>query len=113
MYPPSLAPRKFFLAIKHKPSGGLLPAVRGYGFTRAKPSLEEAPRLFTKIGPAKQALSYWLEGEMYEGIESEDETGFTTTIQCIKRPERRAQDMEIVEIEVVVRSLSEAQLRRL
>lgn len=112
MYPSS-TPRKFFLAIKHRPSGGFLPAVRGYGFTRTKPSLEEAPRLFTKIGPAKQALSYWLEGELYEGVEYETDTGMSTTVQLVKRPERRACDMEIVEIEVVVRSLNEAQLRRL
>lgn len=104
------ASRRFFLAIRHRPSGGLLPSVKGYGFTRASPSLVDAPRLFTKMGPAKQALGYWLEGEMYEGIETDDNT---TTIKCIRRPERRAIDMEIVEIEVVVRSLSDAQLRNL
>lgn len=105
--------RRFFLGIRHKPTGGFLPSVKGYGFTRAVPTLEDAPRLFTKIGPAKQALSYWLEGEMFESVEFDPTEGGTTTIQCVRKPERKASDMEIVEIEVIVRTLSEANLRRL
>lgn len=102
-------PRKFFLAIRHKPSGGFLPAVKGYGFTRTKPTLDEPPRLFTKTGPARQALNYWLEGEMYEGAFDDDKGQIE--IRCMKQADRRAADMELVEIELIVRSLSEAQLR--
>lgn len=100
--------RQFFLAIRHKPSGGFLPAVRGYGFTRTEPTLEEPPRLFQKPGPCRQALNRWLEGEMFEA-EADDDNQIS--IRLIKRPHRRRELMEIVEIELVVRTLSEAQLR--
>jgi hypothetical protein len=63
------------------------------------------------MGPAKQALSRWLEGEQFEG-ELNEETN-QIEIRCIRRPERRVEEMEIVEIEVIVRSLTEAQLRSL
>lgn len=103
--------RRFFLAIRHKPSGGFLPAVKGYGFTRTEPTREAPPRLFEKMGPCKQALSYWLEGELFEvGIESEDGS---QNLRLIRKPNRRASEMEIVEIEIVARTLTEAELRRL
>lgn len=105
------SPRKFFLAIRHKPTGGLLPAVKGYGFTRAAPTHDEAPRLFKKLGPAKQALARWLEGELYEG--AEDDESNQISLRLVPKKDRKACDMELVEIEVLVRSLSEAQLRRL
>lgn len=103
-------PRVHFLAIKHRPSGGFLPAVRGYGFTRTVPSLTEPPRLFTKHGPCRQALAYWLEGELYEGTPDDENR---IDLRLLRKPERREEDMEIVEIEITCRSLSEAELRRL
>lgn len=103
--------KRFFLAIRHKPSGGFLPAVRGYGFTRATPSTTAPPRLFEKPGPARQALDYWLEGELFEGTVDED-SGLQE-LRLVRKPERRAFDMEIVEIEITARTLSEAELRRL
>lgn len=105
---PPPPPRQFFLALRHKPSGGFLPNVRGYGFTRTEPTLSEPPRLFEKPGPCRQALNRWLEGEHYEGTEDEDGT---IRIKVLPRPSRRKAEFEIVEIELVVRSLSEAQLR--
>lgn len=102
--------RTIFLAIRHKPTQGFLPAVKGYGFTRTTPSLVAAPRLFEKMGPCKQALAHWLEGELYEGNPNDDGE---TNLRLIKKPERRVEDMEIVEIEIVARTLSEAELRRL
>lgn len=104
------APRKHFLAIRHK-NGGFLPAVKGYGFTRTTPTLTEPPRLFTKPGPCRQALRYWLEGELYEGSGTDDDGQID--LRLIRKPERREEDMEVVEIEIIVRSLSEAELRRL
>lgn len=101
-------PRRFFIAIRHKPSGGFLPATRGYGFTREEPTLSKPPRLFEKPGPCKQALARWLEGELFEG-EANDENEIT--LRLVKRPDRRATDFEFVEIELVVRTFSEAQLR--
>lgn len=108
MKPPS---RKLFLAIRHNPSGGFLPQMTSYGFTRCNPSLTEPPRLFTKPGAATQALNRWLEGEWMEGFYN-DETG-EQQIKIIPRHDRRRTDMEIVEIEVTARTLSEAELRRL
>lgn len=103
-----LKTRNFFLAIRHKPSGGFLPAVKGYGFTRTEPTLDSPPRLFEKTGPCNQALNRWLEGALWEGPENDEGE---ITIRCIRKPERSRSSMEIVEIELVVRSLSEAQLR--
>lgn len=103
--------QRFFLAIRHKPSGGFLPNVKGWGFTRTQPSLTEPPRLFAKMGPLKQALDNWLQGEQFEVDAFEDDS--VTRIRVVPRPERRAKDMEVVEIELIVRSLSEAELRRL
>lgn len=101
--------RKFFFAIKHKPSGGFLPQMSSYGFTRCEPSLIEPPRLFPKMGPARQALDRWLKGEWYEKFASDEEI----SIEVVARPDRRAADMEIVEIELHPRTLTEAQLRSL
>lgn len=103
-------PRNLFLAIRHKPSQGFLPAVKGYGFTRTKPTCEEPPRLFEKMGPCKQALTRWLEGELFEGNVTDDGT---IDLRLVHKPERRRTDMEIVEIEIIARTLSEAELRRL
>lgn len=103
--------RRYFLAIRHRPSGGLLPNVRGYGFTRVEPSATEPPRLFVRQSSAKQALNYWLEGEYSETLDSDSDFGESITLNCKLRPDRKAAEMEIVEVEVVVRTLAEAQLR--
>lgn len=101
--------RIFFLAIRHIPSGGFLPAQTSYGFTRTEPTLVDPPRLFTKKGPAKQALARWLEGALYEGNYDEDTN--ETSLKLVPRPHRRAAEMEIVEVELFARTLSDAQLR--
>lgn len=103
--------RKLFLAIRHNPSGGFLPQMTSYGFTRCNPSLTEPPRLFTKPGAAKQALDRWLEGRWFEGMYN-DETG-QQDITIVPVAGRRREDMEIVEIEISSRTLTEAELRRL
>lgn len=103
--------RKFYFAIRHKPSGGFLPQMAAYGFTRTSPSLDEPPRLFTTKKGCEQSLRRWLEGEWYEG-QFNDETQ-TQDVKIIKVPSRRAIEMEIVEIEISARTLTEAELRRL
>ena len=105
--------RRYFLAIRHRPSGGLLPNVRGYGFTRVEPSITDPPRLFSSKGPAQQALNYWVQGEFTEKPDYDSDFGSQLTLHCRKRPDRRAEEMEIVEVEIVVRTLTEAQLRLL
>ena len=103
--------RIHYLAIRHRPTGGFLPASRGYGFTREEPSLVKPPRLFVRPSSATQALDYWLEGEHYEG--SDDPESGALTLKVIPRPHRRREEMEIVEIELIPRTLTEAQLRTL
>jgi hypothetical protein len=103
--------RRYFLAIRHRPSGGLLPNVRGYGFTRTEPSMTEPPRLFVRHSSAKQALNYWLQGELFEKTDSDSDFGDEVTLHCHRRNDRHEADMEIVEVEIVVRTLAEAQLR--
>lgn len=104
--------RRFFLGIRHKPTGGMLPNVRGYGFTKTEPELDEPPRLFVRRSSAAQALNYWLDGEITEAYVDND-FGGEVTLQVRPKPHRKREDMEIVEIEVIVRSLTEAQLRAL
>jgi hypothetical protein len=55
-----------YWAIRHKPSGGFLPAGRKRGFTHDQPSTELPPRLFTKRRAAKAALRCWLMGDWKE-----------------------------------------------
>lgn len=103
--------RRYFLAIRHRPSGGLLPNVRGYGFTKVDPSTTEPPRLFVKPAAAKQALNYWLQGEYSETVDNDSDWGESITLTCRPRHDRKPADMEIVEVEIIVRTLAEAQLR--
>lgn len=102
--------RRHYFAIRHNPSGGFLPAVKGYGFTRTSPTLDEPPRLFGKTGPARQALDRWLEGELFEGTPDDENR---IDLRLVRKPDRMASQMEIVEVELQFRSLSEAELRRL
>jgi hypothetical protein len=103
--------RKFFLAIRHKPSGGFLPEVRGYGFTRTVPEKEEPPRLFIRRSSAANALNRWLEGEHTERYTDDDFGSSERTIVVKRVPHRKREDMEIVEVELIVRTAAEAQLR--
>lgn len=82
-----------------------------YGMTRCEPSLEEPPRLFRTKKGANQSLGRWLQGEWYEGLDNE-ETG-EMKVRIIPRSNRRAADMEIVEIEILWRTLTQAELRML
>ena len=104
--PKMTAERKFFLAIRHKPSGGFLPSLNSYGFTRAEPTRDQPPRLFTKHGAALQALNSWLEGEWFETPED-------AVLRVRPVAGRRREEMEIVEIELIVRTLEAAKLRLL
>lgn len=103
--------RKFYFAIRHKPSGGFLPQMASYGFTRAAPSVSDPPRLFTTKKGCEQSLRRWLEGEWYEGA-FDDELN-QQQVRIVPVAGRKASDMEIVEVEISFRSLTEAELRRL
>lgn len=103
--------RKLFLAIRHNPTGAFLPNVRGYGFTATEPDPESPPRLFIRQSSASQALNYWLQGEHRET--GDNDFNETVTLKVIAKPHRKRSDMEIVEVEIIARTLSEAELRRL
>lgn len=107
-----------YYAIRHKRTGFFLPAQSSYGFTRVEPTpaREAAPRLFSSVGPAKQALTWWLRGEAYETVEDQwntDGPEREVRLKIIPKANRRADDMEIVAISLVVESLEELALRRL
>jgi hypothetical protein len=63
------------------------------------------------MSSATQALAYWLEGEHYEGPEDAETGGLN--IKVVPKPHRKREEMEIVEIELTPRTLSEAELRTL
>jgi hypothetical protein len=94
-------------AIRHKPSGGYLPEKKGSGmrrgFTHSEPSIAEPPRLFRKIGDARMALRSWLEGR-WEPATHYDEKGYPygTKLVITQVLDRKAEDMEIVEVEFLI-----------
>lgn len=101
---------RYFFAIRHKPSGGFLPQMTSYGFTRCTPTLTEPPRLFSKHGPARQALDRWLQGEWTEvGFSEDDEV----KLKVVPKSDRRSEDLEIVEVEITATSLADSKLRLL
>lgn len=90
--------------IKHKPSGSYLPHFRGRpgrGGTCVNIGDKGMPRLFANKVAAKNALRWWLEGvvgvKIFYGDAFEEASESWTTE---KRPERRAEDMEIVKVEL-------------
>jgi len=97
-----------FWAIRHKPSGFFLPArdkKRRGGYTHDEPRDPKiyAPRLFPKRTAAHLALKHWLDGVMTEIVDCF--TGeYDTYIKVVKKPERKPEEMELVEMEVTVKS---------
>jgi len=83
--------------IRQKSTGYFMPAGRGQGFTADKPRSADVcpPRLFGKRGGATNALRWWLQGEAW----ADQETG---DIHSIPKPERNADDMELVVILLTV-----------
>lgn len=105
-----------FFAIRHKPSGGFLPATSSYGFTRTEPSTRDPPRLFREKRNATQALDWWLKGESYEHVRHSDgefDGHREVEIRTIHKPGRRRGDFEIVLIGILVKTLDQAELEKL
>ncbi len=93
-----------YYAIRHKPSGGFLPGLRRRrGHTYVEPELmaKAAPRLHETEKGAKSALWYWLNGRMKQYSSWDGE--YDIDVDVKPAPERKAEDMEIVRIEVRVR----------
>ncbi len=93
-----------YYILQHKPTGRVLPHV-GRGFTHAElhdPAVWP-PRLFTGIGAAKTALTWWLKGRTSvtytrgDGWEvGADEHWHTEPVE-----DRRAEDMEVVLVHLI------------
>lgn len=105
-----------FFAIRHKPSGGFLPAISSYGFTRCEPSCSDPPRLFKEKRNATQALNWWLRGESFEHSHwSDNDLGPERSIEIrtIHKPGRRRADFEIVLVGFLFKSVEQAELEKL
>jgi hypothetical protein len=96
-----------YFAIRHKPTGAFMPNYgsrkgRG-GFTHDEPSALAPPRLFPRRHHAQTALAHWLRGKLTVSNYRDDYTGeWDEDWSCKKVPERKAEDMEIVEVTIVV-----------
>lgn len=99
-------------AIRHKPSGRLMPSIRGRGFTAlnfhqdgfesefARHKLRKEPRFFISEICAKRALGAWLKGEWKQqtsrsGIYG-DEVDVYTVLPDNAPADRKPEDMEVV-----------------
>ena len=92
-----------YYAIKHKPTGYYMPEIyakRGYTHTEPLAPSRSTPRLFMSRAGAARALGNWLKGitsvtrTRGDGWEIDDDETWHTE----HRPERKAEDMEIVAI---------------
>lgn len=87
-------------AIRHKPTGGWIPARRGRGGSHDEPRLTGTPRLFTSAQSARSFLVQWLKGIHVRHVSSQTtwggfpETGDEVVIRKVES--RKKEDMEIV-----------------
>ena len=88
-----------YFAIQHKPTGGFLPAGKAKGHTWSEPTKDSPPRLFSTRRGAQQALNWWLDG----GVSVHRGETYVDLIET-PMPERDADDMQIVHVELTVRS---------
>lgn len=95
-----------FYAIRQKSTGLFMPAGRGRGYTHDEPTAVRPPRLFNRERDAAAALRCWLLGDWKEET-STDMYGEPDGIYPIppkeRNPDRKAKDMEVVEVALRVR----------
>lgn len=93
-------------AIRRKPDGWMLPAGRKKGFTHDEPQdpSKRAPRLFTRVVYARSALREWLKGETTVRYCNDgwDGAGDDEKWETSPRPDRKAEDMEVVVVRLSV-----------
>lgn len=95
-----------FFAIRHIPTGRLLPAPRGRngrGGTHVEFGDEGMPRLFEKEQSAKLALRPWLQGKI-NVFQRFDDSYADETWSVEPTPHRKAEECEIVRVELTVLS---------
>lgn len=91
-------------AVRHKPSGLFIPRLetgKRRGGSYLEPSDEREPRLFFNKLSARAFLSNWLQGifksSYYTNYDGESEP----TLDLIKQPHRKKEEMEIVEFDLI------------
>lgn len=105
-------------AIRHKPSGRLMPAVKGRGSTSlnfhrdgfetdfARHKLRKEPRIFALRIGAQRALAAWLKGEWIQetsrsGLYGEEYDVYT--VPPTHAPEdRKSSEMEVVKLKISI-----------
>ena len=89
-----------FFAIRHKPSGMLMPLIHRGSTHLHLPWGIRPPRLFTKKRSAVVALSWRLKGVVTPSYSTDWESGYTETsgLNIEPRADRKADDMEVVAI---------------
>lgn len=99
-------PNREYYAIKHKPTGFMLPAGgKGLkGHTHQEPSEIRPPRLFVSFVYAKRALSAYVDGKWYDVSTGPDHNGEYdyTGPEPKKNTKRNSEDFEIVNVELMV-----------
>lgn len=93
-----------FYAIRHKPTGFLMPNANGSrgsgsGFTWIEPDEWGTPRLFTTVGDASRAATWWAKGQAYV-------VGENQGVTCQKVNGRDRKDLEIVSVILDIESIT-------
>lgn len=90
-------------AIKHKPTGTYLPLRRGNrrGSTYVNVGDTGMPHLFPTKRAATHSLRWWLKGEARVTIYQDYSGDRVDQWETISKPERKASDMEVVEVNLV------------
>lgn len=94
-----------FYAIRHKPTGFFLPTINSRsGSTQVNPKEGCVPRLFTDELNARKTLNIWLKGSW----KYEEGGWLNLPLKKVieERPERKPEEMEIIEVTIVRNKLS-------
>ena len=88
----------FYWIIVRKSDKTFMPIGRTRGFTRDEPTLEGRPRMFVRRRDAESALRHWLTGVQMTGQSSGFDDMTFDEHYTVVRPERDADDMEVVRV---------------
>lgn len=90
-----------FYAIRHKPSGTLMPLLHKGSTHLGLPwGSNRPPRLFMQERMAKVSLVWWLKGRTTTEYRTDWESGYDETVGLTTEhdPDRKADDMEVVAV---------------
>jgi hypothetical protein len=89
-----------FYVIRNRATGEYLSHSKQKNKTAARLTHTAPPRLFTQRKYAAMALHYWLQGEMFNDWGGKYEDEYTYFLTSRPMPERRAENMEIISVEI-------------